>query len=155
VIRNAARRRLMARSSAEGGLVAGRNQPWRGSYPCRSSRIRPAGSLSQGSPQSNPALLTPATRLRLQEILGRIGRDEQVSLQERIVLQKFADRDASVASWLRRANRRQRGEVPADGIDRLLDEMNLGPSEPGPPYRPGEDDIEDWFGDAPDWLRRS
>jgi hypothetical protein len=100
-------------------------------------------------------MLTPATRLRLQEILGRIGRDEPVSLRERIYVQKFADRDASVAAWLRKASRRQRGEMPSDGIDRLLDGMNLGPSEPRPPYRPGEDDIEDWFGDAPGWLRRS
>jgi hypothetical protein len=100
-------------------------------------------------------MLTPATRLRLQEILGRIGREEEVTLQERIYVQKFADRDASVAGWLRRARRRQRGEVPSDGIDRLLSAMNLGPCEPRPPYRPGEDDIEDWFGDAPDWLRRS
>ncbi|MCP9915507.1 hypothetical protein [Cyanobium sp. ATX 6F1] len=52
-------------------------------------------------------MLTSATRLRLQAIIERIGNDHPVSLAERIYLQKFADRDQSVASWLRRARRRQ------------------------------------------------
>lgn len=43
-------------------------------------------------------MLTPTTRLRLQGILDRIAADESVSLAERIYVQKFADRDASVAS---------------------------------------------------------
>jgi hypothetical protein len=43
---------------------------------------------------------------------------------------------------------------PGDGVDRLLDALNLGPSEPDDTYRP-DDDIEGWFGGAPGWLRRS
>jgi hypothetical protein len=42
-------------------------------------------------------MLTPATRLRLQEISGRISNEQPVSLHERISLQTFADRDPSVA----------------------------------------------------------
>ena len=52
-------------------------------------------------------MLTPTTRLRLQGILDRIAADEPVSLAERIYVQKFADRDACVAGWLRQARRRQ------------------------------------------------
>ena len=100
-------------------------------------------------------MLTPATRLRLQAILERIGHDEPVTLQERIDVQKFADHDQRVALWLRQARRRRCESAPADGIDRFLDALQLGPSEPEAPYRPGEDDIEDWFGSAPGWLRRS
>lgn len=100
-------------------------------------------------------MLTPATRLRLQAILERIGNDEQVSLSERIYLQKFADRDQTVADWLRRAHRRRSAPAGGDGIDRLLDALNLGPADPQERYRPGEDDIEGWFGGAPGWLRRS
>jgi hypothetical protein len=48
-------------------------------------------------------MLTPNTRLRLQDIIGRIAESQPVSLRERIYVQKFADRDASVWSWLRRA----------------------------------------------------
>jgi hypothetical protein len=99
-------------------------------------------------------MLTPATRLRLQEILARIGNDQPVNLQERIYLQKFADHDQNVASWLRQARRRRHRSGPGDGIDRFLDALNLGPSEPDDTYRP-DDDIEGWFGGAPRWLRRS
>lgn len=99
-------------------------------------------------------MLTPATRLRLQGILDRIGNDEAVSLEERIYLQKFADRDRSVASWLRQA-RRRRQSAPVTGVDRLLADLDLGEVEPRPPFRPDHDDIGEWFSGAPDWLRRS
>jgi hypothetical protein len=100
-------------------------------------------------------MLTPATRLRLQAILDRIGNDEPVTLPERIYLQKFADHDQGVASWLRQARRRRSQGGPADGIDSFLDALNLGIPDPDATYRPGSDDIEDWFGGAPGWLRRS
>ena len=105
-------------------------------------------------------MLTPTTRLRLQAIIAKIGADQPVTLQERIYVQKFADRDQGVAAWLLNARRRQRQQsllpTPArDGIDALLEQMNLGPADPDATYRPGEDDIEGWFGGAPGWVRRS
>jgi len=114
-----------------------------------------SGDAIKGITFSDRMMLTPTTRLRLQEIIARIRDDEPVSLPERIYVQKFADRDQGVAGWLRQARRQQLGQVPGDGIDRLLADMNLGCSEPGAPFRPGEDDIEGWFGGAPGWVRRS
>ncbi|MFY7696554.1 MAG: hypothetical protein ACOVQK_09400, partial [Cyanobium sp.] len=75
-------------------------------------------------------MLTPSTRLRLQAILDRIGADQPVTLQERIYVQKFADRDQGVAAWLLQARRRQLQQTPVDGkpkdgIDHLLEQMNL------------------------------
>ncbi len=102
-----------------------------------------------------PPMLTPTTRLRLQGILERIAADAPVSLGERIYLQKFADRDPGVASWLRQARRRQQGVRPADGVDRLLADLNLGSPEPDERSRPGGEDLGEWFGGAPGWLRRS
>ena len=99
-------------------------------------------------------MLSTSTRLRLQEILERIACGAPVSLSERVYLQKFADRDATVASWLRRARRRQLGQG-GDGIDRLLADLDLGPSEPDEGFDPGDDDLGDWFRGAPSWLRRS
>jgi hypothetical protein len=100
-------------------------------------------------------MLTPHTRLRLQEILERIAESKPVSLQERIYLQKFADRDASVWSWLRRAQRQQRQGASHPGLDRFLAEMDVG--EPGDTtgFDPRRDDLGDWFSGAPNWLRRS
>lgn len=99
-------------------------------------------------------MLTPATRIRLQGIIERIGKDEPVSLHDRIYVQKFADRDRSVAGWLRRA-RRQQLTTPMQGVDRLLADLDLGDVDPVPPFRPEQDDLGEWFSGAPDWLRRS
>jgi hypothetical protein len=100
-------------------------------------------------------MISTATRLRLQAILQRIADAEPVSLSERVYVQKFADRDPTVASWLRRARRRQQGTRSGDGIDRLLADLDLGSPEPDERFRPGEDDLGDWFSGAPPWLRRS
>ena len=102
-------------------------------------------------------MLSASTRLKLQGIVSRIGSGDAVTLGERIYLQKFADRDRTVADWLRQARRRQQAST-GDGLDRLMAELDLGDPEPGPPFRPDPEDpgdLGDWFGQAPDWLRRS
>ena len=97
-------------------------------------------------------MLTTATRLKLQEICGRIARGEMVSLQERVLLQKFASRDRSVSSWVSRAQRQLHAQ-PTNGLDGLLADLDLGSQDPGDQHRPG-DDLGDWFGQASPWLRR-
>jgi hypothetical protein len=100
-------------------------------------------------------MLTPKTRLRLLEIIDRIASSESVSLQERIYVQKFADRDPTVSSWLRRARRRQQEGVPREGLDRFLAQLDLGEVGPDGAFDPRRDDLGDWFSGAPAWLRRS
>jgi hypothetical protein len=100
-------------------------------------------------------MLTPHTRLRLQEIIGRIAESKPVSLQERVYVQKFADRDASVWSWLRRAQRRQRQGPPHAGLDHFLGALDVGEPGDGRGFDPRRDDLGDWFSGAPNWLRRS
>ena len=97
-------------------------------------------------------MLTTATRLKLQEICGRIARGEMVSLQERVLLQKFANRDRSVSSWVSRAHRQLHAK-PSNGVDGLLADLDLGSQDPGDQHRP-DDDLGDWFGQASPWLRR-
>ena len=111
------------------------------------------GSLSAYQRSKEGCMLTTTTRLKLQEILGRVARSEPVSLQERVLLQKYADRDRTVSSWVHRAERlRQRG-CAAPGLDGLLDDLDLGRNDAGDRHRPG-DDLGDWFGGASSWLRR-
>lgn len=100
-------------------------------------------------------MLTPTTRLKLQEIIGRIADSRPVSLHERIYVQKFADRDASVWSWLRRAQRTQRRGEPESDLDRFMGVLDLGEPCDGGGFDPGRDDLGDWFSGAPNWLRRS
>lgn len=100
-------------------------------------------------------MLTPKTRLRLQEIIARIAASEPVSLAERIEVQKFADRDPRVWSWLRQARRRQLAGPPAEGLDDFLHRLDLGAVEPDGAFDPRRDDLGDWFSGAPGWVRRS
>ncbi|MFM9046615.1 MAG: hypothetical protein ACKOOH_02975 [Cyanobium sp.] len=88
-------------------------------------------------------MLTPSTRLRLQAILDRIESDQPVTLQDRIYVQKFADRDQGVAAWLLQARRRQLQQsaverTPKDGIDQLLrTQPGAPPNQPSISSSPG------------------
>jgi hypothetical protein len=104
---------------------------------------------------STMLMLTPKTRLRLQEIIQRIAKCEPVSLRDRIYVQKFADRDPTVWSWLRRARRSQQEGIPKAGLDHFLAQMDLGEVGPSGAFDPSRDDLGDWFTGAPNWLRRS
>ena len=97
-------------------------------------------------------MITTTTRLRLQNICDRIAQGELVSLTERVYLQKFAERDRSVLSWLNRAQRKQQ-QGAVTGLDKLLIDMDLGSCDPGDMHRRG-DDLCEWFGNADPWLRR-
>jgi hypothetical protein len=100
-------------------------------------------------------MLTPSTRLRLQDIIGRIADSRPISLNERIYVQKFADRDASVWSWLRLAQRQQRRGEPDTDLERFMRPLDLGEPCDASGFEPGRDDLGDWFSGAPNWLRRS
>lgn len=99
-------------------------------------------------------MLTTSTRLKLQSILRRLAAGTNVTLTERVYLQKFADCDRTVAAWLRQARRQQLSGRHRSGVDGLLDDLNLGSSEPDQRHRPGTEDLGEWFGGADPWLRR-
>ena len=99
-------------------------------------------------------MLTTSTRLKLQSILRRLAEGSSITLPERVYLQKFADCDRTVSSWLRQARRQQLSGRHRGGVDQLLDELNLGSAEPDQQHQPDADDLGDWFGGADPWLRR-
>ena len=102
-------------------------------------------------------MFTPMKRLHLQGILRRLATGQNVTLEERINLQRHADRDPTVAAWLRRARRRQqhRQLTTGQGVDALLDQLDLNDRDPDSSFDPDQDDLGDWFSGAPSWLRRS
>ncbi|MAF40626.1 MAG: hypothetical protein CL859_02025 [Cyanobium sp. ARS6] len=100
-------------------------------------------------------MLTTSTRLKLQSILRRVAEGASVSLSDRVYLQKFADRDRTVYSWLRRARRQQLAGRHPGALDSLLSDLDLGSVEPDQQHhRPETDDLGDWFAGADPWLRR-
>ena len=78
------------------------------------------------------AMLTTSTRLKLQNICQRISEGDIVSLQDRVYLQKFAERDRSVGSWLSRALVQQQQGKRAVANGKAPDSGALpGPSSSG------------------------
>jgi hypothetical protein len=56
--------------------------------------------LSKGLFGPIDAILTPTAGLRLQHILGRIGNDQPLTLQERIDLRKVATNPMVAMVWI-------------------------------------------------------
>ena len=100
-------------------------------------------------------MLTTTSRLRIQEILTRVSMGKQVTLEERIYINKYATKNQDVSSWLRKSLRMQRQEQIASEIDQLLDGLDLSSGEPHVTYNPDHDDLGEWFSGAPSWIRRS
>ena len=100
-------------------------------------------------------MLTTTSRLRIQEILTRLSMGKQVTLEERIYINKYATRNQNVSSWLRKASRIQRQTQITNQIDELLNGLDLSADEPHVTYNPDHDDLGEWFSGAPSWIRRS
>ena len=100
-------------------------------------------------------MLSTSSRLRIQNILKKLANNELVSLQERIFVNKFADHDSSVNSWLRKAKHIQKSIDLSDPIDELINDLGIGSSEPDSSFNPDQEDLGDWFSGAPSWVSRS
>ena len=100
-------------------------------------------------------MLTTTSRLRIQEILTRLSMGKEVTLEERIYINKYATKNQNVSSWLRKASRIQRQTKITNQIDELLEGLDLSSDEPHVTYNPAHDDLGEWFSGAPSWIRRS
>ena len=100
-------------------------------------------------------MLTTSARIRIQEILTRIAKGNEVTLEERIYINKYASRNQNVSAWLRKASYLQRNKHNSNPIDELINGLDLCSSDPHSTYNPDQDDIGEWFSGAPSWIRRS
>ena len=100
-------------------------------------------------------MLNKTSRLRIQEILSRLAMGNQVTLEERIYINKYATKNQNVSTWLRKASLIQRNRDQSNPIDELLHGLNLCPEDPHSTYNPDQDDLGEWFSGAPSWIRRS
>ena len=100
--------------------------------------------------------LTNQTRLKIKAIISKISKDEKVSLEERIYVEKLAKHNSTIWTWLKKANSLRRyGKQNADGINGLIQSLGLDGLESENHFDPKNDDIADWFSGSPDWVRRS
>ena len=100
-------------------------------------------------------MLTSSNRVRNHEILTRLSKGNEVTLEERIYINKYASRNQNVATWLRKASYMQRHSTNSNQIEELLNGLDLYSSDPHSIYNPDHDDLGEWFSGAPSWVRRS
>tara|TARA_Y100001968_G_scaffold230242_1_gene213062 strand:- start:185 stop:487 length:303 start_codon:yes stop_codon:yes gene_type:complete len=100
-------------------------------------------------------MLSTSTRLRIQEILTRLAKGVEVTLEERIYINKYASKNQNVSAWLRKASHLQRKGNSANPMDELLDGLDLCSSDPHSTFDPDKNDLGEWFTGAPSWIRRS
>ena len=100
-------------------------------------------------------MLTTSARIRIQEILTRISKGNEVTLEERIYINKYASSNQNVSAWLRKASYLQRNKLESNPTDELLNGLDLCSSDPHSTYNPDQDDLGEWFSGAPSWIRRS
>ena len=100
-------------------------------------------------------MLTTSARIRIQEILTRIAKGNEVTLKERIYINKYASKNQNVSAWLRKASHLQRKQHTSNPIDELLNGLDLSSLDPHSTFNPDQDDLGEWFSGAPNWLRRS
>ena len=60
-------------------------------------------------------LLSNAKRLKIQRIIKRIAQDKSITLEERILVEKFANHNSTISLWLKKANSFRRNGMKNDG----------------------------------------
>ena len=101
-------------------------------------------------------LLSNQKRLKIREIIKRISLDKEVSLKERIFVEKYAKHCSKISFWLSKANSiRRHGPQNKDSINGLLQSLGLDGLDRENHFNPNKDDISDWFGGSPEWVKRS
>ena len=100
--------------------------------------------------------LSNQTRLKIQEIIKRISTDKEVSLNERIFVEKHAKQSSTVWTWLKKANSlRRHGKPNQESLNGLIQSLGIDGLENENHFNPENDDIANWFSGSPKWIRRS
>jgi len=101
-------------------------------------------------------LLSNQKRLEIQGIIKRISLDKEVSLKERIYVEKYAKHSSIISLWLNKAKSIRRHGLQSSGsINGLLQSLGIDSLDEENHFNPNKDDISDWFGGSPDWIKRS
>ncbi len=101
-------------------------------------------------------LLSNQKRLKIQDIIRRISLDKEVSLKERIYVEKYAQHSSLISLWLKKANSIRRHGLKREGsIGDLLQTLGIDGLDKENYFNPNKDDLSDWFGGSPDWIKRS
>ena len=70
-------------------------------------------------------ILSTLAPIRIQEILTRLSKGKEGTLEERIYINKYASRNKNVSTWLQKGLHIQRKSIKSSPIDDLLHGLDL------------------------------
>lgn len=101
-------------------------------------------------------LLSNQKRLKIQAIIKKISLDKEVSLKERIYVEKYAKHSSTISIWLKKAKSlRRHGKQSENSLNALLQSLSIDSLDIENQFNPKKDDIYEWFRGSPDWIKRS
>ena len=71
------------------------------------------------------------------------------------MLKQVYVREPDPSNWLKKARRLQQGNSATNQLDKLINGLDLGSSDPNHIYKPDPDELGGWFSGAPSWVARS
>ena len=93
---------------------------------------------------------------RIKEIILKIAKSRTVSIEERLLVENLSNKDPEIFHNLKKAiYLRRYEEYEQEEITRLLGSLSLKGTFNEEHFNPRKDRLEDWFTNAPNWLRRS
>lgn len=101
-------------------------------------------------------MLSTNVRLRVEFICDRIAKGHEVQLTDMQWVQKWADRNHSVAAMLRKARRVAiNGAQHADSLDDFMQKMDIGEPDPSEHLQGAQDPttLAEWFTQKRKWFR--
>jgi len=100
-------------------------------------------------------MLSPQTRQRIEFICARIKAKADVAYEDMVWIQKWADRNPTVATWLRQARRAAFQEYEPTSLDEFCQAMDLGEPDPSDHLVGPQDpaDLAAWFQNKRKWFR--
>ena len=93
---------------------------------------------------------------KLKKILHKISRGDSVTINERLFLEDHASRNSEVFQLLGKAQcSRRLADTNSEELTSFMGSLGLNGTFDNEHYNPNIETIDQWFTNAPNWLRRS
>ena len=92
----------------------------------------------------------------IKKVLDKIELDKKISVSERLMVEKYAKGNLEIFQLLKRAQcKRRLNTNEREEITDFLGSLSLNGTFTNEHYNQKKETIEEWFTNAPNWLRRS
>ena len=92
----------------------------------------------------------------IKDILFKISEGDSVTIKERLFLEHHASNSSEVFQLLNKAQcKRRLPEITKKDLTNFMGSLGLNGTFDNEHYNPNVETIDEWFTNAPNWLRRS